>query len=256
MDKYKETLLSILNIALIFGVIICIVIGLYFLGIFKMPEVVEKIFFGSSQSVSDNPDNSNSIYSGISGSNNVLDVTKPNITPENLKQLLQNVIPKNDYSHEVLTSLYSGTSFVSKKITMRKQDGFYQVLIYDNKEKLEKEIQEYTDTVDITYYDESQQVNTVNQLPVANFNMADQTGTIITHEYFLESLSQIDSSSYDFSFENFGSVVRLTFMTSIEDYVQKQIYWLSLDYGVVVKAQTYENDAIVYEMKTIALTDI
>ena len=99
---------------MIFGVIICIVIGLYFLGIFKLPEFAEQIFFGSSQSISDNPDDSNSIYSGISGSNNVLNVMQPDITPENLKQILQEVTPKNDYYHEVLTSLYSGTSFVSK----------------------------------------------------------------------------------------------------------------------------------------------
>lgn len=255
MEKYKERLLSVLSIALIFVVIIGIVIGLYFLGIFKFPAFIEVILFGNEQTNANDIDNSNSVYGSISETENSISNLVLEITSENLKELLSDIKPMSDYYHEVTTNLYSGTNTLFQKITMRRQDGFYHAIIYNSDGLIEKEIQQFENTVDITYYDQEGSF-TANKIPSAKFDISDQTGVLVTHEYFLESLSLVYNASYDFSFDSFGTVVRLSFETTLDDYVQKQIYWLSLDYGVVVKAQSYENNNLIYQMNTVSLTDI
>ncbi len=257
MRKYNEIIFSVLNILLIFLVIIGIVIGLYFLGIFKLPDFVKRLIDPNFQTPADSYNNNKEIYESIADNNeNKIQVVFPQITKDNLKELLQSITPIDNYYQEASTkTFYNGTA-IEKKVTIRCQNSLYQASVFDSNGTQQKEIQQYNDYVDISYFDLQGKQGDIVTLQNGNFNISDECGVVVNHEMFLESLTEISDSSYSFEYESFGTVVKLSFDTTFENYTQKQIYWLSLDYGIVVKAQSYENDVLVYQTETIVLNSI
>ena len=91
-------------------------------------------------------------------------------------------------------------------------------------------------------------------LKKGGFDIQSDTGIIMMHDrFFSDNASYADDEFYSVAYSDFGSVLYFEFFTNIENISQKECYWLSLDYGVVIKAECYESDKLVYSLETTTI---
>jgi len=255
MNKLHDLLLSALNVIIIIAVLAGIMLGLNKIGIFQFPDFVESMFGINGDQTTILPSDDGKIYKSLSsGKSDKTFTVTADLSPENVRQLLENVSPSLNYYQEVNVTVYSGDSSSTSKATVQKTDGSYSVSLYDSEGTLRKEIKMHDDTTDVTLHRANGQSSTIS-LPSADFDISDESGVVVTHERFLETQTELTDSDYSVSASQFGTIMQITFKTDRETYSQTEIYWLSLDYGIVTRAECYEGDKLVYLLETLALSD-
>lgn len=248
MDKLKSVLFLLLNFILIFAVVAVVLSGLHRIGLFEIPDFAAQLFgIHNGTSGEDSPEGNRSFLTGT-GSYTVI---KADMTPENVRKVLEAVVPAKRYSHDLQYTVYSSGGKSTKRL----------VITEDEKMSCAYFISDGAVTRQIVRTDSATTVNTLdgerlNSVSYSNgsFDFAEDTGAIITHKDFFEAVTD-DNYTFTLASDDDSSLLIINFTSSNGSYSQLQNYTLNLDYGIVTEAYCYENENLVYSMTTNALSE-
>lgn len=258
MDKLKNMLFGALNFLVVVLLLCGIVFGLNKIGVFSFSDFFRELFGLPERQVNVLPHDDGKIYQSLSDGKSGEDVTvKVSLTPENVKSLLESVTLADDYYQEAQYTVFAENSqSIRRKAVIRRTDALTSISLYDEAGTLFKRIEQLEKGVRVTNIS-SDGNETWSEFPDGSISAEQESGVIMTHADFLDGnlSSQFDESSYSVAYSSYGTVMLITFEKSDEKYKRTQKYWLSLDYGVVVRAECYENDSLVYLLETLSLTE-
>ncbi len=250
MRKNNEIVGLVVNV-LIMAVVLCLVIiGLNRIGLYSLPPAIEKLL-GTAE-INDGGENvvdDSKVYESLPSSSK----TKPTVetahlTYENARNYLEKVTTANNYYHEIKkVSDYNGVP-VTEYVVMERKNGLFTADIYDGDRVPVKSIVETDNSYVITYYHDFQEDTA--ELPKGSFSIEDECGIILDQSYFLKSDYILENS--DFYIENgkYGAVMTISFRQEYESLVQTQTFKILVDNGIVIDAQSIENDVNVFSMTT------
>lgn len=253
MKKVKEALFSALNFLVIAALIAVITLGLNRIGIFEFPDFIGEILNGRKNVQTVLPGDDGKIYESLSNGINTDTVNVVSeLNQENVRRLLENVSVQPSYYQELEVSLYdeNGKS-ITRKAVVRRTDGFTDVTLYDVNNRLIKLIEQQIDGVKITVPEGNSERSAF--FSEGSISIEQESGVVMTHKLFLDSEFVGKEPSYSVAYSSYGTVMQIVFETHDAKLPQTQKYWLSLDYGIVVRAETYENDSLVYLLETSVL---
>ncbi len=249
MNNRYDKLFSVLNIVFILVIVTGIIIGLDKIGILSVTDW----FSGENKIHTVLPNDEGEIYKSLSQKKSSGNITVvPDLSEENVYALLADVEPSDNYYHEVTVTLFGlNNTKKTNRAFITKTDGKYDVIIYNQNSQMQKRIREIDDMISISNFNEAQN-EYITIVEKGSFDIQSQTGVVITHNAFYETPENV-LTQYSLAQSDLGSVLEITFTSTLENYSQIQKYWLSLDFGVVTRAECYEDNALVYLMETSVL---
>lgn len=244
----------IANILIVVAILALIVVGLNRIGIYDLPDSVEKLLGTSDEQ--DDPALSESFGTDIDKSlvydeNQGLVLTGSELTFENARSVLERLSSPDSYSQKLILNFTEGDRSDSQTVELTKSSGLYKASIFSSSGTLIKTVTE--DKKGFTVKAKNAKGEESFTLPRAGFDISDECGFILDAKSFLESGFTLDEALFESSVGKYGSQITITFENAVGDYRQKQVYTISLDYGVVISALCYENDVIFYSMDTTLL---
>ncbi len=256
MKKFPDKVVHVIEILIVLAVVFGIVAGLDFIGIFNFSGLFGWNPSDGSDSVHVLPYDDGSIYNALSEgkSSDTVSVVS-DLSRESLEDMLLEVSTAEAYYQELDVTVYDGDGkSLTTKATVSLEDGNYDVSLYSSSGARYKRVTENGDSVQISAYDNKGKESKTT-LSKGGFDIQADTGIIMTHDRFFSENTSFGENESEFSvaYSNFGSVLMFEFYTTLDDYSQTERYWLSLDYGVVIRAECYEEDNLVYLLETISL---
>lgn len=253
MKNHREFSGVLANILIVVAILIFIVLGLNKIGVYDLPDAIEKLI-GTYNENSDKPYKNYQSEHGLGvsfdGKKSVSDVYELNYL--NAVRLLENISPVENYNHKIeFKSFYEEKSLV-KNVSLSRKNGLYSAYIIENDNRIVKEISESASTVTITSYMNSDPYEAVFER--ANFNISDECGFIINVDAFLDSGFELDSATFTQLENEYGTAVKITFADSLGAHSCTESYIISMDYGVVLSAECHEDGLLVYSMSTKELS--
>ncbi len=256
MKKVPDKLIHLFEVLVIIAVVFGIIAGLEYIGIFNFQNLFSLNYSDNNNNIHVLPYDDGNIYLALSDGKSKDTVSvETNLSREHVEEMLSKVTSDENYYQELNVTIYDDDrKALTTKATVLREDGQFDVSLYTSNGLRYKRIVQDNDFVQISVYDDSGSEST-KTLPKGGFDIQEDTGIIITHDRFFSENSSFAQGDEAFSvaYSDFGTVLMFEFFTSLDDYQQTERYWLSLDYGVVIRAECYEGDKIVYLLETIAL---
>lgn len=253
MKNKQEIVGLITNIVLVVLLLCFIVVGLNYIGIYSLPEPVEKLL-GTSDSAKGTVFGGDSdLYLELDFDEGAPSFESVQISYENAYDILASLNARNNYSHSVrVTDFFDGLRRTEIFIIDRK-NGLYHVDACDESGNVIKSVSEDgSGVVTITeFYNESAEPAVISK---GNFNIYEECGFVLTPKEFLESGYELASADFSRINRDDGVFLSVVFDNSYNGRSLRQKYVFSLDFGIVVEVYSYENDTIVYEMLTESLS--
>ena len=240
------------NIFAVLLLLAFVIIGLNKIGLYNLPEPIED-FLGTS----DNRDagvsvEDEDIYSLFKEEDNTSSsVTVAEVDYSNAGIILENLVSAKTYKQEVVITDYYGNMSKTRKLTVFRNNGMYEVAISDDKNNLLKSIKETSHHVVI----HSAENDGGNDIIVSkgNFDISSECGFVVNVDEFLRFSTSLDEASFSKHSDKSGSYLVVSFNSQVGEVVYFQQYTVSLDYGIVTSVSCYDNDVLVYEMVTTSL---
>ncbi len=186
------------------------------------------------------------------------------VSEENFRTVVENIVPPEAYEWKFEVTTYSGEDSLTELNTLAFDGEKYEIAI----------------TVDgvlqRSIVDDGQNVTVSEFVPQLSSNsfpskMADVFSLcrLATPESFLTLPPETVDFDCSLTKGVYGNIALLEFSYTIGDEQQEDVtkdeqqesllcrekYRISLDYGLVISAETYENEALVYELETLTLKD-
>lgn len=250
MKKMKNLIFSILDLLVIAAILAIIIFGLWWIGLLERPAFIENLFGNTGSHTGQNE----ALY-GTDFLKEKEDtdytVIEANMTYESVKNMLESLSPKDDFSVTITSSLFSHRGKTDSHFEILHKNGFY--LAY-SQGLSENGAQIITEKDGIT---EVSRLNGEN-IETVSYNSADirfeqQLGVVLTHRDFLKLPEQAEYT-YTLASSDDGSLLIISFVSELETYSQKQTYKLNLDYGIITEAECYESGRLIYSLHASALS--
>ena len=241
------------NILAVVLLLAFVVVGLNKIGLYSLPESIERFIGIDSDSDSATNDDDEQVYSLFGDENKPSSVTVAELDYTNARTILENLKTSQSYMQNVVVTHHFGNISKVSNLSVVRSKGLYEIVISDAKNVPLKSIKETSYHVVIDSGDSEEGKSVV--LPKGGFDISSECGFVVNVDEFLrfsDSLNEADFSKYS---DDNGSFLVVSFVSALEDIVYSQQYTVSLDYGIVTKATCYENDSLVYEMITTDLSD-
>lgn len=207
--------------------------------------------FGSNNSIQeDKPEIDDEVYNLLEKADAETNDEKEHIsiTKENFRVLVENIRLPDEFNWESETSCIYGEDSLVEKNILSYENGRYKLEIY-SADTLVKTIEDDGTTTAVTVH-----------TPIASSNNYPSGSTDVFAEASLPTPQSFldlpkDTLSYDFTMSkgSFGNMVDLTFTYLYGNCTYRESYRISLDYGVVLSAETYEDEVLVYKLTTSKL---
>jgi len=256
MKKVPDKLIHVFEVLVILAVVFGIIAGLEYIGIFNFSSLFSLNYSDGSDNVHILPYDNGSIYSALSEGKSTDTVSvESELSREHVEKMLLQVTSDENYYQELNVTVYDDDGkTLTTKATVSREDGEFDVSLYASNGLRYKRIVQEDDFVQISIYDDKGK-ETRTTLPKGGFDIQEDTGIIMTHDRFFSenSLFAEGEEAFSVAYSDFGTVLMFEFYTKLDEYQQTERYWLSLDYGVVIRAECYEGDNIVFLLETIAL---
>lgn len=255
MNNHRDLLGIVLNVLFALVVLGIIIIGLNRMGLYELPSVIENMFTGSSEQENSVDVDDGKVYSSVGyDDEKSAEVEKTLVTYENARLMLEKVKSVDDYHHEVYVSRDDKKTNDDARINIDKKDGLYRASVYTGNGKLTKEISEKDGNITVKEY-VNEKLKSEFTYPSGNFTVGELAGVILDHENFLSGEYALSEGEFSVIQGDFGIELEIAFDTVMDNYKQREVYRMNLDYGVVVSARCYENDVLIYDMQTVNLKE-
>ena len=251
MKNKNEVVGLVLNIFAVIALLLLIVVGLNFVGLYKLPAPVEKLLGTYSGSDDVSGTNNDKVHDLINKSVSKNKLSLVELSYENADKILKNLSVSRDYSQEIQLKNFFGNRILTEKVVVNRKNGLYDAVIYDSRNVPVKHISESENEIVIEIPGDDNSVT----LPKGNFKFSNECGFVLDVDDFLSSDITLDDASFSQFTENNGSFISIVFDYDDSEFVLKQEFVISLDFGVVTEARSYEQNVLVYEMKTNSISD-
>lgn len=210
-------------------------------------------FINREQNVSLLPGDEGKIYEAITQGKYIPGIEiYSGITQENARELILGIKGKNSYVWESKSTVYADTGNISSFCTIRHYNGKYLAEMLDSEGKTKKTVYDNLLHTTVTSYERLANGERA-QFPSGSLDIFSQSGIANVKEF----LSLPQDKEYTISQVNseWGSLLLVEFFYEDGNFMQKEAYYISLDYGLVLRAESYDGGALSYLLETISLSD-
>ena len=210
------------------------------------PNNVEKDF-NTNKTVL--PGDEEKIYQSIAGIPDSSVKLVPDITHGQVKEMLKSLSPPQSfcwyYTHTLYSSKKSNTTSGILKIDNRD----YRVEIYNTDGTLIKNIVGENDSISVQ--------NNIYET-ISEFSYDSTTVFIEAGVPDIEKFASDSGTDFEYTLVNsiYGTLLFARFNSEKNGYTQTEEYYISLDYGIVIKADCFENGNVIYSLSTTALYEL
>ncbi len=256
-SKLQNILFILFNIVLAIALVLGLYVGLYKLRLVSLPQFLENII-NHEQSNNNKvviPGDDGKIYESLKNNQNSSTVSvQTNLTKDNIKQLLSGISTNTNYYWEANVKLFSGKDSLSTKLIVRHHNGLFRVESYDKQGRLIKLAADNKKELKEKIYDLQSEKYTIKSYATGSMSLFAEAGVPDIKSF----IDYGDSEKSVFSLINsdLGTLLSLEFENNYKGYTHRELYFISLDYGIPVRAETYENDKLIYLCETTALTSL
>ena len=199
------------------------------------------------------PGDEGKIYDSLkSGKNEYDNITVyPMVSFDNVKNLILDIRPKDSFYWNYKYTIYSGRKSLSQIGVLSFSDNVYNLKKYSSGNILVKSVTQNEKNTTVKTYTKG----------VEN----EKTFSGNTHSIFAEAgvpvvetfLDVADKENYTFTLadSDFGKLLLVTFKNTKGELSIIENYYISLDYGLVVRTESYENGVLVYLLETTLLSE-
>jgi hypothetical protein len=174
----------------------------------------------------------------------------PDISFDTVKELISDVEMPESYYWYFKSTIYSSKKSRSYEGIMKFDKGNYRIELYSDSGDLEKTVIEDSGIISVQTYS--------GNANIAEFSASSTTvfaeAGVPSASAFIESDGEI--YSYSLIESEYGTLLYAEFESKKDNFSQTEQYYISLDYGIVVRADCYENGVLVYSLKTASLYEI
>ncbi len=249
MKNHRDLFGLVANVLIVAIVLVGIVAGLNIIGVYDLPDWAEKIL-GTAEENNDSGMEDDSIAYGFVDYDEKGTAPAEGAKPSfaNARQLLSAITPDSDYVQELRITYNSAGEIFGERMTVICENGLYQINTADNYGRLVKHVKEDGENINVIHVvdGEFEQYS----IPRGNVSIWEECGVLLTSENFLESDYELESDDFYITDSEFDACAVIEFESSLDGYVQREIYQISLDFGVVVAASCFENGEEIYTMVT------
>lgn len=171
----------------------------------------------------------------------------PEISHDKVKLLLKDVSLRESFCWYFKSTLYSSKKSVTEHGTVKFDSGNYRIELFDAAMSLKKTIIQENDVVFVRTDTESSEFSAMFT------NVFNEAGVPGVSDF-------VSSGEQDYVFtlieSDYGTLLFAEFINSKNEYSIKEQYYISLDFGIVVRADCYENERLVYSLETTALYEL
>ncbi len=199
------------------------------------------------------PGNNDKIYSSLNRENPEDNHVYPNISHENVKELLRALDTPRVYYWYYNSTIVSSAKERTTSGIMRYNNGNYMIENYsgDTSGNLEKTIIEENAIVTVQTYNNS-------QTSISEFNSESTNAFIEAGVPDISAFISNDGENFKYTLHDseYGKLLYAEFTSDKDSYTQEQRYYISLDFGIVIKAECYENGSLIYALNTLTLYEL
>lgn len=248
MKKRSLVFILILGFVVLFGIVAT---NIYFGGIDfnkkdknDTPDIPGKVQL---------PGDNEKIYASLESEKNEDSHVYPDISHETVKELLGALETPDIYYWYYNSTVISSTKERTTNGILKYNNGTYMIEKYsgDTESKLEKTVVLRDGVVTVQTYDRQ-------QASVAEFNAETTSAFIEAGVPEISTFTSDEGAGFRYSIHDseYGKLIYAEFESKKENYSQEQRYYISLDFGIVIKAECYENGSLVYALNTITLYEL
>ena len=170
----------------------------------------------------------------------------PDISSDQVKVLLENVNVPESYAWYFRSTLHSARSSVSENGIMLFSDDSYKLELFDENSNLKKTVVQEGGNVSVAIGDNNAEF-------ASSADAFEEAGVPSLSDFMSSELNDFNFSLVE---SNIGSLLYAEFVSTKGKYSQSEQYYISLDYGIVVRADCYENGTKIYSLETTALYEL
>lgn len=177
----------------------------------------------------------------------------PEISHENVKELLSSLTTPDVYYWYYNSTVISSHKDRTINGIMKFNDGSYMIESYSGSADgaLLKTVIEEDGVVTVQTYN-----NAVTS--TAEFDSESTSAFIEAGVPDVATFLSNEGENFNYSMHDseYGKIIYAEFTTIKDSYSQEQRYYISLDFGIVIKAECLENGRLVYDLSTITLYEL
>ena len=246
--KITKTGISVLICAISLIIIIPLLVFLYFFNADSeagLPNIKNE----SSEDKTVIPGDDDKIYDSIRG--NVHDTVGiiPDINHDTVKEMLANVKAPDAFCWYYDSTVYSSKKSSTASGILKLDSNNYKIELYSADGTLSK-----------TVIGESESVTVQNNIHGTLSEFAAESADMFAEAGVPDISMFSNDTGTDFEYSlvtsEYGTLLYAEFETAKDGYSQSEQYYISLDYGIVIRADCYENENIVYSLSTTALYEL
>lgn len=195
------------------------------------------------------PGDEEKIYQSISGVSNDSVKLVPDITHEQVKEMLNTLSPPSSFCWYYTHTLYSSKKSNTTTGILKIDGGNYRIETYNTDGFLMKSIIGEGDGISVL----NNTYGTVSEFSSESTSVFIEAGVPDIEKFASDS-----GTDFDYTLVNsiYGTLLFARFESEINGYSQTEEYYISLDYGIVIKADCFENGNVIYSLATTALYEL
>lgn len=243
--KARQLILQILTVIVVFAAALY---GLWRINLIRLPAFVENMFVVSDESPDSYVNDGYEIFEYIGSSDSAeTELMYPEITPENLVSLLESAEPYSNYYWESKTEVFSSTGSTVSECKSRISGNRYNVEILNEQGlTVRKCISDGVKTY-ITTNSGGGSKTAVFERGLTDFY---SDASIIPVDFFKNTEFSLEDTEIRHVTNKGYNLVCVTFSYERSGITVENNYMISLDYGVVLFAECFENGEPVYKLST------
>lgn len=221
----------------------------------SLPGFMQNIFDSDEEIISETKSDGQEIFQFIGSAPENDDEFRdyPEITVDNMNTLLNSLVPHKNFYWESVSKTYSSDSVVTKNCRSRISGNKYNVDILNNEGNVVKKfISNGEKTVITSYYSGTSESSSYAS---GIFDFYSDAG-LISVDYFKDADFTNGNSEIRLVKNDQYNLVSVMYTYDRNGTTVKNVYGISLDYGVVLFAECYEDDIPVFEQTTTSIYPI
>ena len=251
--KVGQLITQILTVIIVFGIITC---GLWRINLIRLPSFLDRIIASENEYDEGYTSDGYEIFKHIGFISSEVDAefSYPAITPEKLSVLLDSVEPYDNFYWECTSKLIANNNKRIKKCKLRISGDKYNVEILDENDlTVRKCISDGYSTVIKSSFENGTPKSRIYKHGLFDYY---SDASVISFEYF-KNFNFTSDGMEIFHIEKDGfNLISINHSYERNGIVVKNNYLVSLDYGVVLFAECFENDELIYSLETKSINSI
>lgn len=198
------------------------------------------------------PGSDEKIYESINNRNTEFVSVYPSLDHNNVKTLLSSAVrPEKFYWEFNKTIISSQKERVTKGSVKFEGDNYRMELYSASNNNLEKTVIRQNDTVTVQTYLNTR--SSVAEFPSSSTTVFVEAGVPDMIDFLSDEGEEFAYSLHE---SEYGKILYAEFSKEKDGYLQQKNYYICLDFGIVLKADCFENGNLVYSINTTSLYEI